>query len=160
MGLQAGGADVSHHRRLQFRRRYLSERIDVPRIRDHPGNREFSGQDLDDPAILCASLPAASNAKTYNGQAGVHRRTNGAEQICVSLGVGSGIVGTSSFKEYLNSNPIDIFVKRPPIETDITDLVPPDWNYLQVEGGGEVEFKTSHGLRLEMPNTIKFQEKI
>lgn len=43
-----------------------------------------------------------------------------------------------------------------PIITDITDLVPADWEYIEVEAGGTVEFKSSTDLRIPVPSTITY----
>ena len=82
--------------------------IEAPNVK--PFNPSTS--DEVDNGIISSYLQSASNDATFGGAKGIHRRINGASQICVSLGTdgyASGITTETLFNQYLASHPLTVY---------------------------------------------------
>ena len=79
--------------------------VDVPNVKG------TTATSVTDTGIISSYLVPSSNVETYNGKAGIHRRSNGTAQLCVSLGADgydSGITTEALFNQYLASHPLTV----------------------------------------------------
>ena len=88
---------------------------------------------IDDSLISNYLLPT-SNDQTYNGNAGIHRRANGATQIMVSLGTASGITTVEAWNAYLSAHPLTVYY---PLATPVESAVDLDLDFMAYEDGTE-----------------------
>lgn len=65
--------------------------------------------DVIDTGIIADILPCMDNNSTFEGKEGVFRRIGGQAQICVSLGIASGITSLADWNAYLAVHPVTIY---------------------------------------------------
>lgn len=87
-----------------------------------------------DNGVISNYLMPSSNEKTWNGNAGIHRRANGNREIMVSLGVASGITSIESWNAYLSAHPLTVYY---PLATPTETTTSLNAFYKVYEGGLE-----------------------
>ena len=102
--------------------------ISIPDIQ----GKTYPQDEVDTDVISSYLLPISNDLSNY-GTAGIHRRVNGLQQLCVSLGISayaSGITTEALFNQYLSEHPLTVYYPlATPIEQDISlDLTYPIWN--------------------------------
>lgn len=74
-----------------------------------------------DECIMCDQLIASDNGLTNAGKQGIHRRSTGVSQICISFGINSGITTMDEFVNRLKENPLHVlYPLENPTEINLT----------------------------------------